>query len=147
MRGALHRMLDAAENVELAGDVDDLDSVRRDLGSSCPDVLALDRGLLAGATIATIHELRERWPAVQLVILTSDDNAAFAERTVSAGALGFVLKQFADSELPAALHAVAGGEEYVSPRIAARLDALRRTRSASGVRAPGAEAQPERLRG
>ena len=39
----------------------------------------------------------------------------------------FVVKELADTELPQAVRAAARGEEYVSPRVAARLDALRRS--------------------
>ena len=144
MRDALRQVLDDTDNVQLVAEAGDLASARRHLDSSRTDVLAVDRGLLADATIATIHELRERWPSVQLVILTSDDNAAFAEHTVAAGALGLVLKQFADSELPTAVHTVAGGDEYVSPRIVRRADPPRRAHTAVGAHASGNDKQRPR---
>ena len=53
-----------------------------------------------------------------------DDSPVFAQRALAAGALGFVSKDLADGELPQAVRAAARGEEYVSPRVAARLDAL-----------------------
>src|SRR5271167_1681295 len=55
------------------------------------------------------------------------DNPVFAQHALASGALGFVLKELADSELAQAVRAAARGEEYVSPRVAARLDALRRS--------------------
>src|SRR5665213_1093892 len=56
--------------------------------------------------------------------MTMQDSPAFAQRAFAAGAIGFVVKELADEELPQAVRAAARGEEYVSPRMAARLDAL-----------------------
>jgi two-component system, NarL family, response regulator NreC len=50
-----------------------------------------------------------------------------AQRAFAAGAVGFVAKDLADAELPPAIRAAAHGEEFISPRLTARLDALQRT--------------------
>ena len=60
------------------------------------------------------------------MVLTVEENPAFAQRALAAGAVGFVAKDLADAELPDAIRAAARGEEYVSPRISAKLDALNR---------------------
>jgi two-component system response regulator NreC len=80
-----------------------------------------------GSSIETIGKLRERVPDTQIVVLTMDDSPVFAQRAIAAGALGFVLKDLADGDLPQAVRAAARDEEYVSPRVAARLDALQRS--------------------
>jgi DNA-binding NarL/FixJ family response regulator len=43
---------------------------------------------------------------------------------LSSGALAFVMKELADSEPPQAVRAAARGQEYISARVAGRLDAL-----------------------
>jgi len=73
------------------------------------------------AGIETIRQLRERAPATQIVVTTMQENPAFAQRAFAAGALGFVVKDRADEELPCAVRTAARGEEFVSPPIAARL--------------------------
>ena len=55
-----------------------------------------------------------------------EENPVFAQRAFAAGALGYVAKELADEELPGAVRAAARGEEFVSPRVAGRLDALHR---------------------
>jgi two-component system, NarL family, response regulator NreC len=64
---------------------------------------------------------------MQIVVLTMEDNPMFAQRAFVAGVLGFVAKDLADGELPQAVRAAARGEEYVSPRVAARLNSLHRS--------------------
>ena len=70
-------------------------------------------------------------PATHLVWTTSceDGNPMFAQHALAAGAVGYVLKEFADEELPSAVRAAARGEVYVSPRVERRLEALERSRT------------------
>jgi two-component system, NarL family, response regulator NreC len=86
----------------------------------------LDLSMPGGSSLETIGKLRERVPDTQVVVPTMDDSPVFAQRALATGALGFVLKELADTDLPEAIRAAARGEEYVSPRVAARLDALLR---------------------
>lgn len=140
MRRGLRLLLDGEEGVEVIAEAVEVASVVRLVHSHRPHVLVLDLGMPDGANIETIGELRERVPETQTVVLTMDDSPVFAQRALAAGALGFVLKDLADGELPQAVRAAAGGEEYVSPRVAVRLDALRRslarTRSAQNLKLP-----------
>jgi two-component system response regulator NreC len=57
----------------------------------------------------------------------------FAQQALDAGAIGFVLKDKADSELLEAVHHAARGEEYVSPGVAAGLEILRRAVDEDGL--------------
>jgi two-component system response regulator NreC len=92
-----------------------------------PHVLVLDFGMPGGSSIEAIGQLRELVPDTQIVVLSIEDGPMVAQRAFAAGAVGFVAKDLADSELPQAVRAAVGGEEYVSPRVAARLDALHRS--------------------
>jgi two-component system NarL family response regulator len=75
-------------------------------------------------------------PATQVVALTMEDDPVFAQRAFAAGAVGFVMTERSDAELLQAIRSAARGEEYISPQVAARLDAIRRRRP-GGVRAAG----------
>jgi two-component system response regulator NreC len=79
-----------------------------------------------GSSIETISRLRERVPETEIVVLTMEESPLFARRALDAGAIGFVLKHHADSELPLAVRAAGRGCQYVSPRVAAGLAALNR---------------------
>lgn len=57
----------------------------------------------------------------------------FAQQAIDAGAVGFVLKDRADTELPAAVGSAAKGGEYVSPHVVAGLDALRQAVGGDGL--------------
>jgi two-component system response regulator NreC len=127
MRRSLRLLLDGEEGIEVIAEADELASAVRHVHDHQPRVLVLDLRMPGGSSVETIGKLRERVPDTQIVVLTMEDNPVLAQRALASGALGFVLKELADSELPQAIRAAASGEEYVSPRVAARLDALRRS--------------------
>ena len=124
MRRTLRLLLDGEDGVEVIAEADDLASVMRNVHAHQPRVLVLDLNMPDGSGIEALSQLRERVPETQIVVMTMQDSPAFAQRAFAAGAIGFVVKELADEELPQAVRAAARGEEYVSPRMAARLDAL-----------------------
>ena len=126
MRRSLRLLLDREEHIDVIAEATDLASALRHVHRHKPHVLVLDLGLSNsdGSSIEAIGPLRERTPETQTVVLTMEDDPAFARRAFAAGALGFVLKELADGDLPQAIRAAARGEEYISPRAADRLDAL-----------------------
>jgi two-component system, NarL family, response regulator NreC len=125
MRHSLRLLLDGEDGMEVIAEAADLASALSHVDSQQPHVLVLDLRIPGGSSIETIGKLRERAPHTQIVVLTMKDSPVFAQHALSSGALGFVLKELADSELPQAVRAAAHGQEYISARVAARLDALR----------------------
>ena len=62
-------------------------------------------------------------PETQIVVLTMQENPAFAQAALRAGALGYVLKDAADTELMTAVVLAAEGRTYLNPELGARLAA------------------------
>jgi two-component system response regulator NreC len=123
MRRTLRMLLDGEEGMEVIAEADDLASVIRHVHAHQPHVLVLDLNMPDGSGMETVSQLRERVVGTQIVVITMQDSPAFAQRAFACGALGFVVKELADEELPRAVRAAAQGEEYVSPRVAARINA------------------------
>ena len=86
-----------------------------------PTVLVLDLNMPGGSSLEAIPRLRESETAV--VVLTMQDDPAFARQALQAGALGFVLKEAADEELLEAIRLAAAGDTYLNPRLGARIAA------------------------
>jgi two-component system response regulator NreC len=127
LRRSMRLLLDSEGDVELIAEAEDLTSAARQVQGTHPDVLVLDLTMPGGSSIEAIGRLREEAPETQIVVITMDDSPVFAQRAIAAGALGYVSKELADIELPGAVRAAAAGEQFVSPRLAARLDALNRS--------------------
>ena len=127
MRRSLRALLDGEEDVQVVGEAGELASAVRRVQSEKPNVLVLDLRMPDGSSVATIGKLREQAPDTQVVVLSMNDSPVFGQQALASGAAGFVLKEHADSELPQAVRAAARGAEYISPRVAPRLKALRRS--------------------
>jgi|ERR1035441_1882118 two-component system response regulator NreC len=127
MRRSLRALLESEEDVDVVGEAGALASAVHRVQSEKPNVLVLDLRMPDGSSVATIGKLREQAPDTQVVVLSMNDSPVFGQQALASGAVGFVLKEHADSELPQAVRAAALGAEYISPRVAPRLEALRRS--------------------
>jgi two-component system, NarL family, response regulator NreC len=122
MRRGLRGLLDHEEGIEVVAEASDLATVMHHLRRAPPHVLVLDLGMPNGSSIETISQLREQAPTTEIAVLTMEDDPGFAEQAINAGALCFVLKDRADTELAEAVRSAARGDEYLSPLVAARLE-------------------------
>ena len=127
MRRSLRLLLEGEDDVEVIAEAEDIAAVLQHLHGHRPHVLVLDLRMSGGSNLEMIGKLREQAPNTQIVVLTMDESPVFAQHALASGAVGFVLKDLADGELPLAVRAAARGEEYVSPRVAVRLNALSRS--------------------
>ena len=123
VRSGLRMLLDSEEGFEVAAEAGDVDSARRYVRGHRPDVLVLDLNMPGESSLEAIPGLREEFPGTQIVVLTMQDDPAFAREAMRAGALGYVLKEAADAELVEAVRDAAGGRTYLHPRLGARLAA------------------------
>jgi two-component system, NarL family, response regulator NreC len=133
VRRSLRLLLDGEEDVEVIAEAADLSTAISHVHGHLPHVLVLDLELPNGSSIETIRRLREQVPDTEIVVMTMEISPVFAQQAIDAGAVGFVLKDMADSELPTAVRTAARGEEYISPQVAAGLDALRRSVHGDGL--------------
>ena len=123
VRRGLRQVLDAAEGFEVVAEASDLDGARRYVRGHRPDVLVLDLNMPGGSSLDGIPEIRAESPETQIVVLTMQDEPAYARHALSAGALGYVLKESAESELVEAIRRAAAGDTYLNPRLGARVAA------------------------
>ena len=123
MRLRLRRLLDEDEGIDVIAETDELGAAIRYVQGGHPDVLVLDMSMPSGSSVDAIRRLRENMPETAIVVLKMEASVAYARHALDAGALAFVLKDTADTELTEAVRRAARGERYVSPRVAPGLDA------------------------
>jgi two-component system response regulator NreC len=123
MRRGLRLLLDNEEGLEVVAEASDVDAARRYVRGHHPAVLVLDLNMPGGSSLEAIPAIREESPETQIVVLTMQQEPAFARQALSNGALGYVLKEAAGEELVQAVRRAAGGESYLNPKLGARLAA------------------------
>ena len=121
VRTGLRLLLETDAGFEVLAEADDVASARHYVRAHRPQVLVLDLNMPGGSSLAAIPALREEVPETQIVVLTMQDDPAFAREALKAGALGFVLKRAAETELIEAVRLAARGEAYLNPQLGARI--------------------------
>jgi len=121
VRSGLRMLLDSESDFEVVAEASDVDSARRYVRGHHPQVLVLDLNMPGGSSLQAIPLIREESPATQIVVLTMQQEPAFAREALGAGALGYVLKEAADDELVESVRRAAAGESYLNPRLGARI--------------------------
>jgi two-component system response regulator NreC len=125
VRAGLRLLLDAEEDFEVVAEVGDADAALRSVLGHKPDVLLLDLNMPGPLTsLDAIPSVADRCPSTVVVVLTMQADPEFARRSLRAGALGYVLKEAADSELVEAVRRAAAGSTYLNPALGARLAAM-----------------------
>jgi DNA-binding NarL/FixJ family response regulator len=84
-----------------------------------PDVIVLDIGMPLLNGLVAAEQLRPLLPGVKLVFLTMRDDPNLAAAALDLGAVGYVLKHSAASELLKAVTEVLQGKSYVTPKLRA----------------------------
>lgn len=86
-----------------------------------PDVAVVDLTLGQESGLDVLSLLSASHPATRVLVLSGHDEKLYAERALKAGALGYVMKDQAASELLAAVRRVAAGKPHVSADTAERI--------------------------
>ena len=120
VRTGLKLLLDGEEGITVLAEAGDVVETRRRVSAYKPDVLVLDLNMPGEPSLPAIPELAA---ATAVVVLTMQDDPAFAREALQSGAKGYVLKEAADAELVEAVRAAAAGRTYLNPRLGARIAA------------------------
>lgn len=94
-----------------------------------PDVIVVDVSMPSLNGLDAAERLITLLPNVKLVFLTMQDNSNLAAAALRLGAVGYVLKHSAASELMMAISAVLEGKSYVTPRLRPENWAVREARA------------------
>ncbi|PKQ40165.1 DNA-binding response regulator [Pseudomonas sp. YY-1] len=85
------------------------------------DILLMDVGLRDINGLELTRQLRERYPAIRVLMLSMYDNQEYVSSSLAVGASGYVLKEAPSREIVAAIEAIAAGGSFYSGDIARKL--------------------------
>jgi two-component system response regulator NreC len=120
VRTGLKLLLEAEDGVAVVAEAGEIETTKRMVAAHRPDVLVLDLNMPGPASLPAIPELAQQ---TSVVVLTMQNDPAFARQALQSGALGYVLKEAADAELVGAVRAAADGRTYLNPELGARMAA------------------------
>jgi DNA-binding NarL/FixJ family response regulator len=103
-----------AEVVEAGSASEALDAMRADE----INVALVDVRMPDADGLELLHNMKESWPEVPVIMLTSFDHAHYVRRALAEGAAGYMLKDATPEDLEQAIRvALSGGGNVLSPRV------------------------------
>jgi two-component system response regulator NreC len=123
VRRALRLLLEEEPDFEVVAEAEDAEGAIRYLRGHKPDVLILDLNMPGRPSLEAIGDMHEASPQTRIVVLTMQQEPAFARQALQQGVLGYVLKEAADDELVQAVRSAAAGNTYLQPALGAKLAA------------------------
>jgi two-component system response regulator DevR len=121
VRRGLMEVLDAVDDIEIAGEAGTVDDAIGRIPGSNVDVAVLDVRLPDGTGIDIARAVRERDSSIQCLMLTSFDDEEALLNAILAGAAGYLLKQVKGLDLIDAVRRVATGQSLLDPAVTERV--------------------------
>lgn len=127
VRGALAALLDLNDDIAVVGQAGDGVAALRTIDdchtqNTPVDVVLMDIEMPTMDGIMATEAIRSRHPDTRVLIVTTFGRPGYVQRTLAAGASGFVVKDAPAEELAEALRRVHAGQRVVAPELA--LEAL-----------------------
>jgi NarL family two-component system response regulator LiaR len=121
VRRGLATFLKAFDDLELAGEAESGEAALQVCAEVLPDVILMDMVMPDMDGAAATHLIRRQFPQVQVIALTSFKEGDLVKHALSAGAIGYLLKDVSADELARAIRAAHAGRATLSPEAAQAL--------------------------
>jgi NarL family two-component system response regulator LiaR len=118
VRRGLTTFLKAFDDLELAGEADSGETAVKLCGEVLPDVILMDMVLPGMDGASATRVIREQFPQVQVIALTSYKEGDLIKNALKAGAIGYLLKDVSADALAKAIRAAHSGRATLSPEAA-----------------------------
>ncbi len=115
LRSGLSLLIAGQPDMEVVGEAADGLTALNQAEALQPDVVLLDLSMPGLGGLEVLPLLRQAVPGSRVLILTMHEDEHYLQQVLRTGAAGYILKKAADTELLAALRAVARGDVYVHP--------------------------------
>ncbi len=123
VRQGLKRMIESEPDLEVCGEAATESQARRAIRELDPDIVIVDLALQEGDGLELVRDVHAHHPDVPMLVLSMHDETIYAERLLSEGASGYIMKQAAADQLLNALRTVLRGETYLSEALRHQLEA------------------------
>ena len=123
----IRSLLEGEPDIELMGSASNAASCMAFLQKQEPDVLLLDISLPDGNGIDLCRDIRNLYPGVSILGLSTFNQASFIREMMDNGASGYILKNATRKELTEAIHMASIGKTYMAFEVAKTLHAAEKS--------------------
>lgn len=120
-REGLRTLLSTRPDMEVVGEAGDGEEAVALVERLQPAVVLMDLRMPRVDGIEATARIRERWPAIPVLVLTTFDDDANLFGALRAGAAGYLLKDVSSETLVSAIHAATRGESFLQSTVTGRV--------------------------
>ena len=121
VRRGLATFIRAFDDLQLAGEAESGEAAIQLCAEVLPDVILMDMVMPDMDGAAATRAIRQQFPQVQVIALTSFKEGDLVKNALEAGAIGYLLKDISADELHRAIRAAHAGRATLSPEAAQAL--------------------------
>ncbi len=120
-RFGMAQLINREPDLMVCGEEEDAPSALAAIGGSRPDLVVVDISLKESSGLDLMRSLRSRSPKPPLLVISTYEEALYAEVAFRAGALGYLMKSDAVGKVIPAIRRVLSGNVYMSETLTARM--------------------------
>ncbi|MEA2102596.1 MAG: response regulator transcription factor [Thermodesulfobacteriota bacterium] len=116
-RHGLSQLINQVQDMEVCGEAEDLHGGIRAVEKLGPDMAIIDITLKKTSGIELIKEIHLRHKRLPMLVISMHEESLYAERSLRAGAKGYIMKQETPENIITAIRHILDGGFYASPEI------------------------------
>jgi len=121
IRQSLQIVLNTKDDIKVVGVASDGQEVIKEIRRELPDVILMDIRMPKMDGVQCTKIIKESYPKVKIIILTTFDDDEFVYNALKFGASGYLLKGVSMDELVNAIRTVHSGRAMINPDIATKV--------------------------
>ena len=121
VRQGLTELINHENDLVVCCQAEDASEAMEFIKESEPDIIIVDISLKETSGLELIKDIKVRYPQLPVLVLSMHDESLYAERSLRAGARGYIMKQEATDKVVTAIRKVLKGELYISDGMTAKM--------------------------
>ncbi|MHB8926978.1 MAG: LuxR C-terminal-related transcriptional regulator [Bacillota bacterium] len=121
LKQGMRKLFEQDESIDIVGEAATNDDCVEQCRALAPDIVVMDVNLAGITAVEAIKHMKRDLPAVEVIVLTMQNNREYILETLKAGAIGYILKDVGSSELIRAIQVGSTGKSILHPKIATKL--------------------------
>lgn len=118
LRAGLKSIVANCGDIQICAEESDGNALLNNLRNNRYDIVLLDLMLPGKSGLEVLKQIKNEFPKLSVIILSSHKEDIYAMRAIKAGASGYICKDYAAETLIEATRKVAAGGRYISPNVA-----------------------------
>lgn len=117
VRDGVAAIINQQPDIEVCGEAETAADALSSISTAKPDVVIVDISLANGSGLDLVKDIKAGQPGLRTLVLSMHDESLYAERSLHAGARGYIMKREAAKKVVEGIRAVHSGQLYVSDKV------------------------------